>query len=385
MCARPLVWLAGIAWAALGCGDDAGGGGTGKEPFGVVSEAVAGSFEVASADGTVRRYEARRVGTKSVAGVDYGEWALGDFTVGEPSRGGRVWLTWEPEAERVVVAGGEVYWPENGLVPAGEPFVSGTFDSPVELDALPPVGEPQTLPVKATVFVGDPASPTQTVDIDAVATWTLSEVGVTVATAAGPVAGCRVYEGSAEVLGEIHHASLTYHPELGFIAGELDYPPPNGFAADLAGLVDFGVAQSGMNIIKGMGTVSPEQRTFRLSTYDRAGAFDADKTVHAKMLLELRWVDEAKAKTDEFPALFAPDFGTAIGYFPSSIVSSPVSLLHPAENGQGFTFWYAFVDEAAKNEPGEGGIAYHAGVTLPDFVSSPMRVTGRIVYRLVSP
>src|SRR5690606_14212728 len=119
---------------------------------------------------------------------------------------------------------------------------------------------------------------------------------------------------------------------------------------------------------KGMGVVSPDNRTFRLSTYDRAGEFDADKTVHAKMLLELRWVDEDKARTDEFPALFSPDFGTVIGMFPASFVSSPISLLHPAENGKGYTFWYAFVDQAAKNEPGEGGIAYHAGVTLPDFV-----------------
>lgn len=383
MRARSLLWIAVVA---LGCDSDGGGEtGNGKEPFGAVTEAAVGTFEGASADGTTRRFESRRIGIRTVAGIDFDEWSLGDFPSGAPGRGGRVWLTWEPAAERVTVAGGEVYWPENGIGPADAPFVSGTFDSPITLDAAPPVGEPQTLPVKATVVVGDPASPTQTIDIDVVATWTLAQTDVTVATPAGPVAGCRVYEGSAEVLGEIHHASITYHPELGFIAGELDYPPPNGFSADLAGLVDYGVAQAGMNILKGMGTISPASRTFRLSTYDRAGEFDADKTVHAKMLLELRWVDEAKARTAEFPALFAPDFGTVIGYFPSTFVSSPASLLHPAENGQGFTYWYAFVDEAAKNEPGEGGIAYHAGVTLPDFVTSPMRVTGRIIYKLVAP
>ena len=140
-----------------------------------------------------------------------------------------------------------------------------------------------------------------------------------------------------------------------------------------------------MSSIKGMGRISPESRTFELDTYDRAGEFDADKTVHAKMLLELRWEDDAKAQTDEFPALFAPDFGTVIGYFPGSFVASPVSLFHPAENGRGFKYWYAYVDEAAKNEAGSNGIAYHAAVTLPDFVSSPMRVTGRIIYRLYKP
>lgn len=385
MRARALMLMAWVGWAGWsGCGDG-GDEASGKEPFGVVSEAVVGSFEAASADGTVRRFESKRVGIRTIAGVDYDEWSLGEFPTGAPGRGGRVWLTWEPGDERVVVAGGEVYWPENGLVSAELPFVSGTFDAAVVLDAAPPIGEPQQLPVKATVVVGDPASPTQTLAVDVVATYTLVDDDALVATPAGPVAGCRVYEGSAEVLGETHHASVTYHPELGFIGATLDYPPPNGFSADLAGLVDYGVAQSGMNIIKGMGMVSPASRTFRLSTYDRAGAFDADKTVHAKMLLELRWVDEAKARTEEFPALFSPEFGTMIGYFPATFVASPVSLLHPAENGQGFTFWYAFVDEAAKNEPGENGIAYEAGVTLPDFVSSPMRVTGRIVYKLWAP
>ena len=66
-------------------------------------------------------------------------------------------------------------------------------------------------------------------------------------------------------------------------------------------------------------------------------------------------------------------------------MASPISLFHPSENGQGFTYWIAYVDQAAKNEAGGNGIAYHAGVTLPDFVSSPMRVSGRIVYHLVTP
>ncbi|MCC6622510.1 MAG: hypothetical protein IT385_14695 [Deltaproteobacteria bacterium] len=356
----------------------------GHDPFGPISEAAVSTFEAVSADGATRSYTARREGERSIAGVDYGQWSLGDFTAGATPRGGRVWLDWSPGAPQVVVAGGEVFWPDNGLV-ASEPFASGTFDSPVTLDVAPPIGVPQALPVKATIVIGDPATSTDTIDLDVVATYTRVAADAVVATAAGPIAGCTVYEGSAEVLGQTYHASATYHPELGFLAASLDYPPPNGFSADLTGLVDYGVATNGVNVIKGMGVISPERPTFRLSTYDRAGEFDADKNVHAKMLVEVRWVDEAKARVGELPALFAPDFGTAIGYFPATFVASPVSLFHPAENGQGFTFWYAYVDQAAKNEAGGNGIAYHAGATLPDFVSSPMRVTARIIYGLYAP
>jgi len=384
MSMRLLAFVVLIA-GDVACGGDSGSAVGAKAPFGALSEAAVSTFEAVVSDGSTQSFEGRREGSRTIGGVDYADWALGAFAAGAPARGGRVWMTWEPGDERLVVAGGEVYWPENGIAPAEGPFISGTFESPITLTLDPPIGEPQSLAVKASIAVGDPLSPTEVVPIDLVATYTLVATDAVAETAAGPVAGCRIYQGSAELFGATHSANVTYHPDLGLIAAEMDYPPPNGFAVDLLGVLDQGLAQSGMNTIKGLAIVSPQHPSFMLDTYDRAGTFDADKTVHAKMLLELRWVDAAKARTDEFPALLAPDFGTLFGWFPAQFVASPVSLFHPAENGQGFTYWYAYVDEAAKNEPGGNGIAYHAGVTLPDFVSSPMRVTGRIIYALAAP
>ena len=66
-------------------------------------------------------------------------------------------------------------------------------------------------------------------------------------------------------------------------------------------------------------------------------------------------------------------------------MQSPVSIFHPEENKQGFTYWYAYVNEAAKNEPGENGILYRIKVTFPDYMTSPVRVTARIRYPIYRP
>ena len=125
--------------------------------------------------------------------------------------------------------------------------------------------------------------------------------------------------------------------------------------------------------------VDSARPTFGVDTYDIAGAVDADKTIHARMLIEVRWVDEVKALAELLPPVVL-DFGTPMGWFPSELVASPVSLFHPDENGRGFHYGVAYVSQAAKNEPGDG-TAYHAKVTLPDYASSAVRVTVRIIYR----
>jgi hypothetical protein len=78
------------------------------------------------------------------------------------------------------------------------------------------------------------------------------------------------------------------------------------------------------------------------------------------------------------------EFGTVWGVYPYQLVESPVSLFHPEENGKGYKYWVGYVDQAAKNES-SNGIAYHIGVNLPDYVSSPVRVTARILYHLWTP
>ncbi|MFO0748786.1 MAG: hypothetical protein U1F43_24445 [Myxococcota bacterium] len=356
----------------------------GKSPYGPSSPRAESTFSAAKQDGTPGTVRAGPSGeTHSAGGVAYPVFAVYRTDSANPS-GGQVWMTWTPADERAVVAGGRIDWPDSGLVPVGQPFASGELDTPLSIDLAPPVGVAQPLDIAGTALIGDPASPQGTQAFEAVGSYTLAATDAVATTSLGPIAGCRRFEGQVTVLGETHSATFWYHPDLGLVAASADWPPPHGIHADLSGLWDPGASASGAAVLKGMGQIDASHRTFRLDTYDVAQAIDADKTQHAKMLLELRWVDDAKARTSELPALFAPDMGTAIGYYPASFVASPVSLFHPEENGQGFNFWIAYVDQAAKNEPGTA-TSYHAGVTLPDFVSSPMRVTGRILYHRLAP
>jgi len=62
-------------------------------------------------------------------------------------------------------------------------------------------------------------------------------------------------------------------------------------------------------------------------------------------------------------------FETESGYFPFALVQSPVSIFHPEENKEGFTYWLCHVDEAAKNEPGGNGILHKIKVTFPDYIT----------------
>ena len=123
---------------------------------------------------------------------------------------------------------------------------------------------------------------------------------------------------------------------------------------------------------------SSKAPNFTISTYDRAKKFDADKDTHAKMLLELRWAETDKAKKETKPYVQLK-FGTMTGYFPSTLQRSTTSLLFPEENGKGYVHWFAFVDQAAKNQP-VNGIAYQISVGHdPSF--SNIRVAARIVYK----
>lgn len=372
-----------LMFLVVACDSSSGGGDTpgGKDPFGTPSAAAVSTLSATRPDGTTIVVTGAKVGDIAIAGKPYAKLQIGDFTTSTPM-GGELWADWKPDAGALTVAGGLVHWADNEIVAPGLPFLTATFDAPLTLDIAPPIGVAQAIHVTGNARIGD-ATETQLFDVQA--TYTRVAEDAVAETSIGPIAGCTKFEGTADILGEPRAATVYYHPDFGFVAGSLDWPPPNGVHADFVGLSDPGVAASGTNVVKGAGMIDASHRTFRLDTYDVHKAFDADKMVHAKMLLEVRWVDATKARTSEFPALFAPDFGTVWGTFPSAFVASPISLFHPSENGQGFTYWIAYVDQAAKNEPGANGIAYHAGVTLPDFVSSPMRVSGRIVYHLVAP
>jgi hypothetical protein len=142
--------------------------------------------------------------------------------------------------------------------------------------------------------------------------------------------------------------------------------PDLGFSTALSGEYDCGnPLASDYNTIQKVGVISRENPDFILSNYDCSGEFDADKMRHASMLLELRWADETMAKTEEKPDVEII-FEVPLGWFPFQLVESSESIFHPEENGQGFTYWYAYVDEGAKDLPGDNGIYYGIMVHFPD-------------------
>jgi hypothetical protein len=93
--------------------------------------------------------------------------------------------------------------------------------------------------------------------------------------------------------------------------------------------------------------------------------------------------DAARAKTATPPPV-VEQFTTGWGYFPHELVASPVSIFHPEENGKGYTFWYGYADEAAKNEPGDNGILYAIEVRPADYMSNAVRATARIRYNVIA-
>jgi hypothetical protein len=214
-------------------------------------------------------------------------------------------------------------------------------------------------------------------------TFSLKEKGVTVQTGIGPVEGCWHFEGGAtlakffgaptEVQGEV-----WYSPTLGLVKAKANKPFPD-LGMDFTGSSDYLDLGDGWASVHKVGVVGDGVSSFELNTYDVNTQLDADKNTHAKMFAEVRWVSEETAKTSKQPYVDLT-FGTTMGYFPSSLTQSPVSVFHPEENGKGYVYWVGFVDQAAKNEPGPNGISYRVTAKYePTF--SPIRITARIIYK----
>ena len=217
----------------------------------------------------------------------------------------------------------------------------------------------------------------------------IAEDNVSVQTPRGHVIGCRKVdvEATIELLGfplsgQLLQGTIYYHPTLAIVAMEA---PSLGIGLPMTETPNYGDAASGWNTLQKTQVLTANHREFRLSTYDRAAEFDADKNVHAKMLLELRWADEGDATTLPQPDPFSLNttFGTSGGmfYFPHDFIESPISVFFPEENGNGFRYWYAYVDQAAKNQP-EDAITYEIN-SIKDASLPDLRVTGRIGYHLV--
>ncbi|MCZ7584485.1 MAG: hypothetical protein M5R36_14700 [Deltaproteobacteria bacterium] len=286
------------------------------------------------------------------------------------------------------IGGGAVY---SSVIPIGDantPFLSAELDAPVPYDITGPVGEAKPVDFEATPLVGGVAVP-----LSVEGTYTLAEDDADVDTSIGTIQGCRHVVGEATVSGEglldfiddeqlSSTAEAWYHDDIGFVAAVIHRAPYDDIYFDMAGTVDYGEPGEGQHMIQGMGAVDASMSPFVLDTYDVKGQLDADKEVHAKMILELRYVDEDLARTDTPPGVNV-EFGTAAGYFGHSLTASPYSFFHPEENDQDFRFWIAYVDQAAKNEP-VNGIAYHVSV-FPGTDVNPVRATARIIYTIYAP
>jgi hypothetical protein len=309
--------------------------------------------------------------------MEYGVLEAGSFGMGGEPEGVVGWLQWE--GDQIIFGGGELHHTIAGLSGPGVPLASATLDEPVVIDLNPPVGVPQTFTVKGNAFLGGETDPSKAYPLDVEVIYEKVADDVTVETSMGAVSGCRQFRGSTSGYGMSFEGDAWYHPELGMIAGYASYPEPNGTHLDLLGIQDYGEQRPDVGSIQATGLVGPGRDRFSLNTYDVNQEFDADKNRHAKMFLEIRWTDEARAKSDLEPAAIV-EFGVPMGYFPHQLVASPVSIFHPEENGKGYTFWVAYVDQAAKNNDGDG-IAYHIDVAAADYATSDMRVTARILYR----
>jgi hypothetical protein len=380
-CSLPLV-LAGVGVLG-GCNSKSSGGGGSfdgeKAPYGDRTPTSV-THSVIQKDGVTASAVTQVTGEKKIGDTTYTKIAC--TNTADPTSGVEWWIK-EKAGESVTLAGWDGHSTlASGIVPPGVV----TLDQPLTVSLNPPLNTPQTVTSGATIQV---AGQTTVHQGQATISYTLVEDNAAIETSMGTVYGCKHFTGSATATSDLLPAALVgmtatgdlwYHPSYGIVAFS---SPLLGIGMEISDANDCSAPDSsGHVIVRKMGIVDSAHR-FDVSTYEDCNqAFDADKDVHAQMLLELRWADDAKAKLsapDTLGPMMEVEFGTTFGYFPNTLTKSLVSVFHPEENGQGFNYLYAFVNQAAKNES-TNGIAYHIGVRL-DSGASAVRATGRIYYK----
>lgn len=377
------VFILGLLFA-ISCGDvstqDI------ERPFDPPRPTTAAQYEVRLPGGSDVPVSIQGVGTSSFNG---GTWEKYEITYPKPSGTKTVHVYGTLTGGRKIeIAGGEVIYPPGETKRQN---YTVTLETPlkVNLDRVGN-GQPQATNLSGEVQIVGQAP----IQVTAAVNWTRTMKDAVVETEMGAVGGVEVYEGDATVLDGSGlsvldlikdvpiHGTVWFHPTLGLL--KFDTPDlPVGAA--MKGSSDCGDPLGGdWNTIQAVGTVRPGAPRFTLGTYDCSNDFDADKMRHAKMLLELRFADDQMAKSSTEPNVNVT-FGTTWGYFPHVMLQSPHSIFHPEENGLGYTFWYALVDQAAKNELGDGGVAYKIEVAPLDDETPPIRATARIVYGVYRP
>ena len=378
-------WCLALAFAGCSKGSSNGGNFDGeKAPYGPRTPTTQVRSSLTFSPGTVlggtdTAQDTAVVGQKAIAGTSYDR--LATTRIDDPTKTGEYWIKESPNGA-VAFAG----FAHSDLLAGIVPAATTTFSTPIALNLNVPIGQPQAVTTTASVQLVNTGV---TSSAHLTGQYTLTEKDVTVATGVGPLSGCSHFTGQAQTdsadvpaifQGKTINAELWHHPSFGVVAFNA---PDIGIGTVMTDSSDCGsMDASNHKIIRKTGVVNPSSSSFNLDTFDCDGKqIAADKNTHAAMLLELRWADETQAKTDTQPVPRV-EFGTSIGYFPNAMAELPLSTFHPEENGKGFKYWYSYVNQAAKNEPGDNSTTYHIKVS-PVADLAPVRVTARIYYKVL--
>jgi len=369
----------------VSCGKEDEGDGGVKAPFSPWGKTSVSKLETTTVDGTPTELTVQYIGDE-IFNNQTMEHYKGTYLVSEGTKTVDCYGVYHGDG-KIEFAGFSVKYPPG----SGKKDYTVTLDEVVSLDEKSiPIGVEQNLAISGSITIGNGVPVSGRGHIQ----FTKTSEDSTVETNLGTISGVHVFEGEGiiedvggtdlwnRIFNQQIRIEAWYHPVLGILKIEA---PDMGLGTKLLGEYDCGNPNaSDYNTIQKVAVISKENPDFELSSYLCSGQYDADKMRHAKMYLELRWMDGTKAKTDQRPEVEVM-FETGWGYFPFILVQSPVSIFHPEENKEGYTYWYAYVDEAAKNEPGGNGILYKIKVTFPDYMTSPVRVTARIHYPIYRP
>jgi hypothetical protein len=317
-------------------------------------------------------------GERTIGSQKYQQMEVGHLERVEPD--GERWFV-EFEGDEVVFGGGEMFYPSSP--DPAIPGVTVTVAAPIRLNLDPPVGEPQTVRVTGQVVIGNPSDPGMVVDVDEDATWVLVGVDEVVDTEMGTMGGARHYHVEATPMDMEVSGDVWLVDGVGVVKAEGNLGDMEG-GMSLESIAVAAAKKNGYATIGAQQVVGEGRPYFRLNTYDVAGKSDADKNVHAKMFLEVRWADDALARTDARPPI-VEEFGTGWGWYPSYLSMTKTSFFHTAESLSGeYRYWIAAVDQAAKNES-FNPISYHVNATWQPSTQSEaadVRVSARILYKV---
>lgn len=354
-----------------------------KKPYGEMSINAAHRIAYSGNYGSYQKpFVGRVVGQKDVNGTIYERYLLTGLNelgyVESETEGTELWVKPYPLGSdgKMTVSGID-----------DQVTITGTFDPPLTINIEVPENEKQDF---ETVYTGTVPEFEGIKTVNIAGSYTVKSKDTVVETAMGNISGVIHIGLNGTLTGDSLPAIVKniplegeawVHEDLGLIKARI---PQLGIEGNVEETWDIDDPDSEYRTIKKTGLVSDSRTSWALSTND-FGDFNADKNTHAKMLLEVRWADEELAKSDQrvdtHPAVRI-NFSTVWGVFFYQMTESPVSIFHPEDNGKGYKFYYAYVDEAAKNEPGENGILYKITVETTDpSVTPDIKVTGRIYYR----